>query len=394
MVQGLFAAVMAFALVVHEGQLWPQIMPSQDPGEPGQERQSSFVSPIQMNVLPGNDSSYFRIPPEFSLAHKPLFDFKDTDVKFKVETLMNILRDRTHESWVLRAYPDPITGRPLIGAGFSLDVKATQHIQRNPQNPYQFIEPSSAELWQEAGFDLARLQNILDQFTRDLEMWTSKEFRKRIRDDELVPQLTEEEANRLLLVSVLQAIHNARAYCHDFDQLTGSQQMALTQLVFQMGVNLEQFVRFLSVINEDQNRLRLKQTSTDIHENSDRWRTAQRMLIESDWARRYTDRAVTVIAMLDPIYDMDVGGAQRRVRLQIRPLHHHHLRYLRAAMHHSASSLGRPQQTHFRADRHGSANDRVLAETRTMNAHRPKPRPHRLRTEALRRRRIAHKTNT
>ena len=392
--QGLFAAVMALALAVQEGQLWAQITTSQDPGQAGQERESSFASPIRQNPLRGNDSSYFRIPPEFSSAPKPLFDLKDSDVKFRVESLMNILRDRTHESWVLRAYPDPITGRPLIGAGFSLDVKATRHFQRNPQNHYQFIEPSSAELWQEAGLDLARLQNILDQFTRDVRMWTNKEFRKRIRYGELVPQLADEDASRLLRVSVLQAIHNARAYCYDFDQMTGSQQMALTQLVFQMGVNLEEFVRFLRVINEDQNHLHLRGTSTEIHETEDHWRTAQHMLIESDWARRYTDRAVTVIAMFDPTYDMDASGAQRRVQLQIRPLHYRDLPYLKAGMHRSATGLGRPRQTDFRADRHRSANVRSLAERRTLNINRIRRRAGRLRTEALPRRGNTHKTNT
>ena len=81
---------------------------------------------------------------------------------------MNILRDSKHESWVLAAYPDPKTGRPLIGAGFNLDVSATQHIQTNPLNPHLFVEPSTAELWQDAGLDLARLQSILDQFDRDM----------------------------------------------------------------------------------------------------------------------------------------------------------------------------------------------------------------------------------
>ena len=45
---------------------------------------------------------------------------------------MEILRDHRHEGWVLAAYPDPNTGRPLIGAGFSLDVEAALHLQRDP----------------------------------------------------------------------------------------------------------------------------------------------------------------------------------------------------------------------------------------------------------------------
>src|ERR1700716_278963 len=87
-----------------------------------------------------------------------------------------------------------------------------------------------------------------------IAMWRdgrSKEFRQKIRAHELPPQLTEEEGTRLLRISVLQAIHNARAYCDDFDHLTASQQMAMSQLVFQMGVNLEEFIQFLGAINHD-----------------------------------------------------------------------------------------------------------------------------------------------
>src|SRR5271166_4021191 len=180
-----------------------------------------------------------------------LFDFSDSDIKFKLESLMNILRDSRHESWVLAAYPDPKTSRPLIGAGFSLDVEATEHPQRDPLNPHMFIEPSSAQLWQAAGLDSGSLQVILDQYDSDLKAWKKKNFRRKIKTHQLSPQLTDEEATKLLRISVIQAIHNARAYCREFDQLTASQQMALSQLVFQMGVNLEEFVQFRAALNRD-----------------------------------------------------------------------------------------------------------------------------------------------
>ena len=80
-----------------------------------------------------------------------LLDFKDSDIKFKLRNLMDILRDHQHEGWVLAAYPDPNTRRPLIGAGFSLDVQATEHPQRDPLNPHPFASASPAELWQAAG---------------------------------------------------------------------------------------------------------------------------------------------------------------------------------------------------------------------------------------------------
>ena len=41
-----------------------------------------------------------------------LLDFKDSDIRFSLERLMDILRDHQHEGWVLAAYPDPNTRRP------------------------------------------------------------------------------------------------------------------------------------------------------------------------------------------------------------------------------------------------------------------------------------------
>lgn len=274
--------------------------------------------------LVNRDPAHFSQVPENSLLPQPLFDFKDSDVKFKLETLMNILRDSRHESWVLAAYPDPRTDRPLIGAGFSLDVMARQHVQRNLFNPHSFIEPSTPQLWQAAGLDLARLQNIIEQFDRNLNEWKKKKFRKKIRAHELSPELTEEEATRLLRISAIQAVYNARAYCDGFDHLTASQQMALSQLVFQMGVNLEEFTHFLTAINGYTSNRDSAQAASSAQKENEHWKTVQLALIQSDWARRYTDRAVAVIAMFDPDYDKDPRKAERQVRTRIRPLVRHH----------------------------------------------------------------------
>jgi hypothetical protein len=233
---------------------------------------------------------------------------------------MSILRDHKHEGWVLAAYPDPKTSRPLIGAGFSLDVMATEHPQRDPLNPHPFMEPSSAQLWQAAGLEPDRLQRILDQFDRDQKAWGKKKFRKRIRTRALKPEVTEEEATSLLRISAIQAIYNARAYCRDFDDLTASQQMALSQLAFQMGVNLEEFVHFLGVMNGEGFSRDLSQTGMVKEIDSPRWATVQQSLIESQWARCYTGRATTVIAMFDPDYAQDPGGAERRVASILPPL--------------------------------------------------------------------------
>jgi hypothetical protein len=247
---------------------------------------------------------------------QPLFDFKESDIKFTLAALMNTLRDSRHEGWVLAAYPDPKTSRPLIGAGFSLDVAATEHIQPDPLNPYPFIEPSSAEMWQAAGLQDARLQAILDQYDRDLKKWKKKNYRKRIRTQQLQPQITTDEAASLMRISTIQAVHNARAYCRNFDQLTASQQMALSQLVYQMGVNLEEFVEFLTAINDG---YAPAQAQDSIANENEYWKSVQGTLIHSQWARRYTSRAVTVIAMFDPDYAQNPREAEREVRAQLRP---------------------------------------------------------------------------
>ncbi len=254
----------------------------------------------------------------------PLFDFKESDIKFNIETLMSILRDRQHEGWVLAAYPDPKTSRPLIGAGFSLDVAAAEHVQTDPLNPHSFVEPSSAQLWQAAGLSQDQLQTILHQFDHDLKVWKQKKYRKKIRT--LPPQLTEQQAISLLRISTIQAVQNARAYCRFFDQLSASQQMALSQLVFQMGVNLEQFEHFLAELNGDARIHDLSLPATDVEPPDQHWQSVQRALIESQWATHYTSRATTVIAMFDPDYSQDPTAAVRRVQVALPPPVKHHAR--------------------------------------------------------------------
>src|SRR5208337_2922111 len=100
-------------------------------------------------------------------------------------------------------------------------------------------------------------------------------------------------------------IYNARGYCRNFDGLTASQQMALSQLVYQMGVNLQEFSQFLDLINNnsgsgntDAAPLLRNASAAD----PDYWKTVQQSLVQSQWARLYRARAVAVIAMLDPQY--------------------------------------------------------------------------------------------
>jgi hypothetical protein len=254
----------------------------------------------------------------------PLFELTNSDVKFQLPALMATLSDRKHEGWVLFAYPDPKTAQPLIGAGFTLDLPARAHPQGNPLNSHQFLEPSSAQLWQAAGLEPVRLESILAQYDRNLQKWGKKNYRKKIKKQQLPPDVTDEEAASLLRISAVQAIHNARAYCLGFDQLTGSQQMAIAQLVYQMGVNLEGFTTFLSIMNSRSPHLENASLSTAEVTDREYWDAVQLSLIQSQWARKYSTRAITVIAMLDPDYIESPRAAEHRVKVILKPAKHSH----------------------------------------------------------------------
>jgi hypothetical protein len=257
--------------------------------------------------------------------------FSDAEVKFDLGRLMEILRDRRHEGWVLAAYPDPKTGQPLIGAGVSLDLPARDHPQRDPLNNHPFMEPSSAELWQAAGLDSERLKTILGQFDDRLAAWSKKGYRRRITA--LPAQISDDDAAQLLRVSIIQAIYNAKGYCREFDELTASQQMAMTQLVYQMGVNLAEFNQFLGLMNHasdgpapdehvsvgsDGGLAAVAETMPA--SDAEYWKTVQQSLVMSQWARLYRARAVAVIAMLDPRYSDGPGRAEQRVGAMLRPV--------------------------------------------------------------------------
>jgi hypothetical protein len=308
----ILAAILVFAIATSGRKAMGQSPQSANPEQSPQ---------AQTSPSPSSLSSPARAP---TPALHPLFDSEDSDPKFRLETLMKVLRDNRHEGWVLAAYPDPKTSRPLIGAGFSLDVPAREHIQSDAANPHTFLEPSSTQLWQAAGLAPERLQLILDQFDRNLKTWKKKNYRKRIRTRRLPPQITEEEAMSLLRISAIQAVHNARAYCRDFDQLTAPQQMALSQLVYQMGVNLEEFDQFLSLLNTFPSFQGVALSEDNAEIQNEHWRAVERTLIQSQWAKRYTGRAISVIAMLDADYPEDPGQAERRVQAVLRPPVKHH----------------------------------------------------------------------
>ena len=319
---------------------------------PAQTLLPVYGSPLPVQSLASPNSTFAPLDLEIPAGDNArlLLDFKDSDIKFSLQSLMEILRDHKHEGWVLAAYPDPNTNRPLIGAGFSLDVEATPHPQRDPLNPHPFVEPSSAELWQAAGLPPDRLQQILAQFERDQSRWSKKTYRHKVLRQKLAPQLTDEDATSLLRISAIQAVENARAYCRGFDQLSGSQQMALSQLVFQMGVNLQQFVEFLGALNDPEGARELAQLDGYPPETTEEhWRTVQGTLMDSQWARRYSIRAASVIAMFDPHYGEQPQLAEERIAGVLRPAvpvsltrrRNHPSATLRAASYHKHPGKGR-----------------------------------------------------
>lgn len=247
-----------------------------------------------------------------------LLGFKPSDVKFDVSELMDILSDRRHEGWVLAAYPDPRTGQPLIGAGFSLDLPERVHLQHDPTNPHPFLEPSSADLWQAAGLPAEKLKGILDEFYARQAEWSKRTFRRHIFT--LDPQITNEDADALLRIGIIQSIDNAKAYCRYFDRLTASQQMAMTQLVYQMGVNLQEFSSFLTLVNRD--AAFPQETDAVSHPDPQYWRDVQLSLVQSQWARLYRGRATAVIAMLNPQYSDDPAGAEHSIAHILHPARH------------------------------------------------------------------------
>lgn len=268
-----------------------------------------------------SDAPAIQVPVTMSPAVQLLGSFQASDIKFDIEDLIEILRDRRHEGWVLAAYPDPKTGRPLIGAGFSLDLPARDHPQHDLLNPHPFLEPSSAELWTAAGLDPQQLQQILADYQARLDAWSTRKYRSQIKT--LPPQISDEDATLLVRVAAIQAINNAKAYCRNFDQLSGSQQMALSQLVYQMGVNLEEFGQFLGLINTDS--LPTSAVHNVSAEDAVYWKSVQQSLEQSQWARLYRTRAISVIAMLDPRYNENPTVAERRVGATLRPtvVHRH-----------------------------------------------------------------------
>ena len=321
-------------------------------GLPALSQSPTGVDPSTPATTPTAQSAQAPSDVAVSPAVKMMADFRNSDVKFDIDELMDILRDRKHEGWVLAAYPDPRTGQPLIGAGFSLDLPEREHAQSDPLNSHQFLEPSSADLWQAAGFDPVRLDDILRVFYQRKRTWSKRTWRRRLF--KLPAQISDDDAMQLVRVGAIQAIYNARAYCRNFDQWTGPQQMAVAQLVYQMGVNLQNFGEFLAAINSGTGAAKEPQVvaanaeafaqgpeaatipveQTQVlpgDQMPEYWLGVQKSLMGSRWAHKYRTRAIAVIAMLDPAYEDDPSAAEQRVGAVLRPAIVHRRRNRHAA---------------------------------------------------------------
>ncbi len=331
-------------------------------GIPALSQAPSGTDPSTLVAAPTAQSALMPSEAAVNPGVRMMADFKDSDVRFDVNELVEILRDRRHEGWVLAAYPDPRTGQPLIGAGFSLDLPEREHPQTDPLNPHQFLEPSSADLWRAAGLDPGRLDDILKVFYERERMWSKRTWRRQLYG--LPAQISNEDATQLVRVGAIQAIYNGRAYCRNFDQLTGPQQMAMAQLVYQMGVNLQHFNLFLSTINSGAGPAPEPQAAAmdsaafaldaDVapalgNQTPEYWHDVQKSLMGSQWAHKYRTRAIAVIAMLDPAYGNDPSAAEQRVGAVLRPsaVHRRHghaavtTRQVAASRHHGHAWKGR-----------------------------------------------------
>ena len=308
-----------------------------------------------------------------SPAVRMIEEFKNSDVRFDLNELVDILRDRRHEGWVLAAYPDPRTAQPLIGAGFSLDLPERDHPQTDSQNPHQFLEPSSADLWQAAGFDPARLDSILNVFYERRRTWSKRTWRRQLYS--LPAQISDDDATQLVRVGAIQAIYNARAYCRNFDQLNGPQQMAMAQLVYQMGVNLQHFNAFLTTINSGagpdpeaaaavDSAMMAQTVPAAMDQSPEYWQSVQKSLMGSQWAHKYRTRAIAVIAMLDPTYGDDPSAAESRVGAVLRPAVVHRRHGQAAARRRAAASTRQVASNHHRHARKGQTAGRARSRKR------------------------------
>lgn len=135
--------------------------------------------------------------------------------------------------------------------------------------------------------------------------------------------------------------------------------MAFTQLVFQMGTNLQQFQQFLGTVNDENSDRELAKLDGYVETRPEHWQTVQRTLMDSQWARKYSIRASTVIAMFDPNYNQQPGAAQQRVEAVLRPPAPLHAKTRSMATLRMVSYHKRSPKSHARRAAHAQAKRKL-----------------------------------
>jgi hypothetical protein len=104
--------------------------------------------------------------------------------------------------------------------------------------------------------------------------------------------------------------------------MSASQQMAACQLVYQIGRKLDDYTdekgklhkgfhKFFAVANDISYR---QENAAREKEPTQHWQQMQAELIDSQWFRMHSSRATRVIAMFDPIYDLNPSLAEQNVK--------------------------------------------------------------------------------
>ena len=114
----------------------------------------------------------------------------------------------------------------------------------------------------------------------------------------------------------------------------------MSQLVYQIGFNLQHFTEFLAQIN------------SDAAAQASYWGAVQSTLEHSQWAHLYRIRATAVIAQLDPVYADNPAAAEKRVGAVLHPAVVHRRRARARAKAELASSETTTHSGHGHA-RHG-----------------------------------------
>jgi GH24 family phage-related lysozyme (muramidase) len=215
--------------------LGSQKAPAQKIPPDSQEQSSRPPAAIQEIPLssPDRRALLSLYPPEISEPQSP-FPLEGITLHFDRDHFKN--RVKEYEGELLHPYPDKV-GIITIGCGFNME----KHVMDHPDDPYTYnsmqrVDPSGEEVWRRAGIP----ENFQEVFA---SVHAPVSQRRTIS-----PQ----SAEKLLEMSLDQAIHNAGAYFRNFNAMNGRQQEAAVYLVYNMGTHLENHPDFLQAANREE----------------------------------------------------------------------------------------------------------------------------------------------